>query len=217
MNPKPRFVRAYLRASTVEQDADRARQMLVDFAQEHGQHVAAFYLENESGTKLNRPELFRLLKDAQPGDILLCEQVDRLSRLVEADWLKLRSIIAAKELHIVALDLPTSHQFMTGAQGDSFTGRMLSAINSMLLDMLAAVARKDYEDRRRRTLQGIAKAKDAGKYKGRLIDAALHARIKACLNSGMPIRKAATVCDCAKSTVQRVKASLERDELKAAG
>lgn len=31
-----------------------------------------------------------------------------------------------------------------------FTGRMFVAINGMLLDMRAAVARKDYDDRRRR-------------------------------------------------------------------
>jgi DNA invertase Pin-like site-specific DNA recombinase len=32
---------------------------------------------------------------------------------------------------------------------------MFDALNSMLLDMLAAIARKDYEDRRRRQSQGI--------------------------------------------------------------
>ena len=37
----------------------------------------------------------------------------------------------------------------------------------MLLDMLAAVARKDYDDRRRRQAQGQAKAKAEGRYKGR--------------------------------------------------
>ncbi len=44
---------------------------------------------------------------------------------------------------MVALDLPTSHEFMNYA--DEFTERMLAALNSMMLDMLAAVARKDYE------------------------------------------------------------------------
>ena len=39
---------------------------------------------------------------------------------------------------------------------------MFTAINAMLLDMLAAVARKDYEDRRRRQAQGIVKAKAEG-------------------------------------------------------
>ena len=36
----------------------------------------------------------------------------------------------------------------------------------MLLDMLAAIARKDYDDRRRRQAQGIAKAKAEGRMKG---------------------------------------------------
>jgi DNA invertase Pin-like site-specific DNA recombinase len=36
----------------------------------------------------------------------------------------------------------------------------------MLLDMPAAVARKEYDDRRRRQAQGQAKAKAEGRYKG---------------------------------------------------
>jgi hypothetical protein len=44
---------------------------------------------------------------------------------------------------------------------------MFEAINGMLLDMLAAAARKDYEDRRRHQAQGQAKAMAEGRYKGR--------------------------------------------------
>src|ERR1043166_2624797 len=79
------YVRAYLRASTTEQDASRAREQLKAFVTERGLSVATWYTENESGAKLARPELFRLLADAQPGDILLVEQVDRLSRLTSGD------------------------------------------------------------------------------------------------------------------------------------
>lgn len=141
------FVRAYLRASTIDQDASRARASLESFAEEHGVTIANFYEENESGTKLERPELFRLLNDCRPGDILLTEQVDRLSRLTDTDWKKLRGLINEKGVTVVALDLPTSHQLLTPSKADAFTGRVLAAINDMLLDMLAAVARKDYEDR----------------------------------------------------------------------
>jgi DNA invertase Pin-like site-specific DNA recombinase len=56
---------------------------------------------------------------------------------------------------------------MAAKASDEFTGRMFEAINGMRLDMLAAVARKDYDDRRRRQAQGQAKAKAAGLYKGR--------------------------------------------------
>jgi DNA invertase Pin-like site-specific DNA recombinase len=44
------------------------------------------------------------------------------------------------------------------------------AINAMMLDMLAAISRKDYTTRRERSAQGIEKAKTAGKYKGRKED-----------------------------------------------
>ena len=83
-------VRAYLRASTDEQDATRAREQLEAFATERGLRIVAWYVENESGAKLARPELSRLLADACEGDILLVEQVDRLSRLTDGDWQKLQ-------------------------------------------------------------------------------------------------------------------------------
>src|ERR1700744_2064767 len=102
------FVRAYLRASTSDQDANRAREQLRSFAADRRLAIAAWYVENESGAKLARPELFRLLADAHPGDILLVEQVDRLSRLTAADWEALKAQLAAKRIRVVALDLPTS-------------------------------------------------------------------------------------------------------------
>ena len=89
-------------------------------------------------------------------------------------------------------------------KGDDFTGRMLTAINDMLLDMLAAVARKDYEDRRRRQAEGIKTAKAGRVYTGRKTDEALHDRIKACLASNMSLRMTAKTVGCAVSTVQRV-------------
>jgi DNA invertase Pin-like site-specific DNA recombinase len=55
----------------------------------------------------------------------------------------------------------------------------------MMLDMLAAVARKDYDDRRRRQAQGVAKAKLEGKYRGRPEDTDRNAGIAGMLRSGM--------------------------------
>jgi len=70
----------YLRASTKEQDASRAHPQLEAFAAERDLPIVATYVENESGATLKRPELFRLLADCRPGDILLTEQVDSLPR-----------------------------------------------------------------------------------------------------------------------------------------
>ncbi|CRM57945.1 Putative transposon Tn552 DNA-invertase bin3 [Pseudomonas sp. 24 E 1] len=200
------MIRAYLRASTNEQDASRARADIKAFADQHGQRIASYYTENESGATLQRPELMRLLADCEPGDVLLVEQVDRLSRLTEADWQALRAELTAKGVLVVALDLPTSHGAMAaGAGADDFTTRMLGAVNAMLLDMLAAVARKDYEDRRRRQAQGIEKAKADGAYKGRATNEALHSHIAELLKEGKSIRKVADLLGCSTNTVQRVR------------
>lgn len=127
------FVRAYLRASTKQQDANRAKTDLLSFAKERGLKIAASYVENESGASLQRPELFRLLSDSEPGDILLIEQVDRLSRLNAEDWEKLKNEIKSRQVRVVALDLPTSWSLMS-SNADEFTMRMSEAINSMMLD-----------------------------------------------------------------------------------
>lgn len=199
------FIRAYLRASTDEQDAGRARDSLERFVQDQNKAIACEYIENASGAASDRPELLRLLKDARKGDVLLVESIDRLSRLPVDDWNKLKAAIDAKGLRIVALDLPTSHQGLRDTKGDEFTDRMLSAINSMLVEMMAAIARKDYEQRRERQAQGIQKAKAAGKYQGRPVDEELHKRVKELLGTGMGIRATARHANCSTTTVLRIR------------
>lgn len=65
------FIRAYLRASTHEQDATRAKSALNAFALNQKLVICNYYIENESGATLQRPELFRLLADCQSQDVLL--------------------------------------------------------------------------------------------------------------------------------------------------
>lgn len=197
------FIRAYLRASTKEQDAARARADLEAFTASRGLKIAATYTENESGASLKRPELFRLLSDCQPGDVLLTEQVDRLSRLNTADWETLKATLAAKRVRVVALDLPTSWTLANAAE-DEFTARMAEAINGMLLDMLAAIARKDYDDRRRRQAQGIAKAKADGKFKGRRENVERNAAIVDMLRKGNSWSSITKLTGCSRSTLSRL-------------
>jgi DNA invertase Pin-like site-specific DNA recombinase len=199
MSPRARL---YLRASTSEQDAGRARASLEAFAQERGLPIVGCYVENESGAFLKRPELFRLLADSRPGDVLLIEQVDRLGRLAEADWKKLRVELEARQVRVVALDLPTSWM-LAGWSGD-FTARMFAAVNGMMLDVLAAVARKDYEDRRRRQAEGQAKAKAEGRYKGRPEDTRRNAAIAQMLGKGMSWSQVQAASGCSRATVAKI-------------
>lgn len=199
------YVFGYLRASTAGQDASRAKKALREFAQSHNQRVAGWYIENQSGTTINRPELLRLLDDAEPGDIILIEQVDRLSRLDDAGWETLRRQIADKQLSVVSLDLPTSHMALSSAVTDAFTGSMLKAINGMMLDMLAAISRKDYEDRRRRQSEGISRAKAEGKFRGRVASLEKHELIRTLrLSQGKSLNETARLAGVSRATVIRV-------------
>jgi DNA invertase Pin-like site-specific DNA recombinase len=196
------LARSYLRASTNEQDASRARAQVETFASEHSLNIVGTYVENESGAKLARPELFRLIADSKPGDVLLVEQVDRLSRLTDGDWRKLRAELDTKQIRVVSLDLPTS--WMLANASDDFTKRMFAAVNAMMLDVLAAVARKDYEDRRRRQAQGQAKAKADGKYKGRQEDVGRNNGIAAMLRGGESWSAVQAAFGCSRATVAKI-------------
>ena len=68
------YIHGYLRASTKEQDALRAKNRMKAFVEEKGFRMASWYTENVSGASLQRPELLRLLDDAASGDIILIEQ-----------------------------------------------------------------------------------------------------------------------------------------------
>jgi DNA invertase Pin-like site-specific DNA recombinase len=202
------YVRAYLRASTDEQDAGRARDELKAFAAERGLTIVSWYVENESGAKLARPELFKLLADAHEGDILLVEQVDRLSRLTAADWERLKAELASRKVRVVALDLPTSW-LMAAKAADEFTTRMFDAVNGMLLDMLAAVARKDYDDRRRRQAQGQAKAKADGVYKGRAENVERNAGIAQMIAAKQSWSSIQAATGCSRATIAKIAKRLE--------
>ena len=169
------------------------------------------YVENESGATLQRPQLFRLLADCQPGDILLVEQIDRLTRLTLSDWDKLRAEIRAREVLIVSLDLPTSWMMMS-AERDEIQGRIFHAINSMMLDVLAAIARKDYEDRRRRQSQGIAIAKAAGGYRGRPEDTKRNEAIMTMLRRGQTWESIRNATRCSNSTIARLAKRISQAE-----
>lgn len=196
------YVRAYLRASTKDQDANRARADLIEFAKERGLQIVSFYMENESGASLQRPELFRLLSDCHEGDLLLVEQVDRLSRLDNDDWQRLKAELQSRRVRVVALDLPTS--WMMTTNNDDITGRMMDALNAMMLDVLAAIARKDYDDRRRRQAQGIAKLKAEGGYKGRKPDVQRNAAIMNMLRRGDSWNTIIAATGCSRSTLSRL-------------
>jgi DNA invertase Pin-like site-specific DNA recombinase len=93
---------------------------------------------------------------------------------------------------------------MASGKIDDFTARMFEVINGMLLDMLTAVACKDYEDRRRRQMQGQANAKAEGKYVGRPENKRRNARIATMLAAGTSYSAIEAAVGCSGGTVAKI-------------
>lgn len=201
----------YLRASTKDQHADRAQAALEAFAAEKGLKVVGVYAENISGTKLNRPELMRLLDTASPGEILLCESVDRLSRLSQADWKSLKATIEAKGLKLVVADLPTSHMLV---EEKGITGQIMEVINGMLIDLMSTMARLDQEKRVERITQGLANKRAADpdwKPAGKGKNAELWKKVQDAMTKHptMNADELAKLVGCGVATIYRIKRELK--------
>ena len=84
---------------------------------------------------------------------------------------------------------------------------VLQAINSMMLDMLVAIAiaiaiaRKDYEDRHNCQMQGIACAKTEGKYLGRRKDTEKRKIIASFLKSGHSYSEIQATAKCSRHLI----------------
>lgn len=170
-------VRIYVRASTKDQNAERALTDLVKFSKDYSKKNES-YVENYSGTKLDRPQLTKLLNEAKQGDILLVESVDRLSRLSQDEFAILKQRIKDKGLRLVVADLPTTHTI----SNDSMTGEILKVVNNMLIDLLATMAKLDNDKRKERIKQGLALS--GYKPTGKKADTAKHKRILELANNG---------------------------------
>lgn len=192
-------VRIYVRASTKDQDAERALDSLKEFASTIN-GVTVEYVENESGTKLDRPVLNKLLADAENGDTLLVESVDRLSRLKQEEFEVLKGRIKEKGLKLVVADLPTTHVLLN--TDDTITNSILNLVNNLLIDLLATMARLDNEKRIERIKQGLERS--GYKPTGKKADTAKHERIKELNDKGLTKEEIAKAVGCGVATVYRV-------------
>ncbi len=192
-------IHIYVRASTKDQDAERALDSLKEFASTIQDSVME-YVENESGTKLDRPVLNKLLDKAENGDTLLVESVDRLSRLKQDEFEVLKGRIKEKGLKLVVADLPTTHVLLN--TDDTITSSILNLVNNLLIDLLATMARLDNEKRIERIKQGLERS--GYKPNGKKADTDKHDRIRELNNKGLTKEEIGKAVGCGVATVYRV-------------
>jgi DNA invertase Pin-like site-specific DNA recombinase len=136
----------YARVSSQEQDHSIQEATLLKAG------CSVVRAEKVSGTKLEgRTELDLLLQFMRPGDTLMVTRVDRLARSIR----DLQNIVHDLKERGIALKATEQPIDTSTAAGKCF------------LDMLGVFAEFETNLRKERQVEGIAKAKQEGKYKGR--------------------------------------------------
>ncbi|MCG9630155.1 recombinase family protein [Vibrio sp. Isolate30] len=199
------MINVYLRASTDEQDASRAKTDVLKFVNEMNVNrlPVQLHVENGSGASLDRPVLSELLNTAPTGSILVVEKLDRLTRLEWSQWERLKGQLKDKQIKIVCVDQTMTHSAFNAE--DDMQSAINKALSNFILDLAAAMARDDYETRAKRQRQGIEKAKLEGKYKGRAKDDELRGKIQRLLDTKMSIKGIADTLGCSRNTVYKVR------------
>lgn len=196
-----KVARIYMRVSSAAQDLTR-QEALIEEAKAAGYYIAGIYREKASGARADRPELLRMIADLQPGEVVVAEKMDRISRLPLAEAEQLVETIKAKGARLAVPGVVDLSELVENATGVARV--VLESVQTMLLRLALQMARDDYEDRRRRQRQGIDLAKASGKYTGRRPDTAKHSHIIALRSGGASITATAKAARCSESQVKRV-------------
>ena len=135
----------YIRVSTQEQNTIRQEVLMKSLG------VDEIYIDRMSGKNANRPELQKMMEYVRKGDTVIVESISRFARNTR-DLLELVEKLTAKGVEFVsrkeAIDTTTP------------TGKFM-------LTVFGAVAELEREYILQRQREGIAIAKEQGKYKGR--------------------------------------------------
>ena len=172
----------YARVSTTDQD------LAIQKAALHAAGCDVIRAEKRSGTTTaGREELRTVLEFLRKGDVLMVTRIDRLARSI-GDLQDIVRTVRMRGASLKATEQPSD------------TG---TAAGKCFLDMLGVFAEFETNLRRERQLEGIAKAKAAGVYKGRppSIDPA---RVRELADGGMRPTDIAKALKIGRASVYRV-------------
>lgn len=174
----------YIRVSTVDQNTSR---------QLDGVQVDKTFTDKCSGKDTSRPALQSALEFLREGDVLVVHSMDRLARNLQ-DLLKLVEDLTHRDVAV---------EFVK--EGLVFTGDD-SAMSKMLLGIMGSVAQFERSMILERQREGVAKAKEAGVYKGRKakFDAATASVIRTRVTAGEQISALAREYGVTRPTLYRV-------------
>ena len=136
-----------------------------------------------------RPELMKSVDFCREGDVFVATKLDRLARSVQDLW-HLVETLDCKDVHLRILDI--------GIDTSAPTGRLI-------LTVLGGISQFEREIMLERQREGIARAKAAGKYKGRKPTAQQKARdVIALKQDGLGATEISKVVGIGRASVYRI-------------
>ena len=150
---------AYTRVSTTDQNSERQRIAIQDYAKEHQITIDRFFDDAASGKDFSRPKYQALKELLRPGDLIIFKELDRMGRNMEqikSEWHDLQKL----GIDIVITDTP----ILNTSQKSDLEKALISNI---VFELLAYMAEKERQKILTRQAEGIIIAKKQGKYTGR--------------------------------------------------
>ncbi|WP_347985820.1 recombinase family protein [Methylomonas sp. AM2-LC] len=182
----------YARTSTVDQIAGLEAQLReLEIAQ-----CEKIFREQVSSISI-RIQLEAALEFAREGDVLVATKLDRLARSV-SDLMTIIKTLEQKTVGLRILNLGMDTQTPTG---------------KLMLTVLGGVAQFEREMMLERQREGVAKAKVAGKYKGRKpLANELRQEVVTLAENGKTKRNIAKHLSIGEATVYRILATLKKND-----
>ena len=182
---------AYKRVSTEIQNTER---------QLEGMAFDKEFEDKLSGKNKERPQLQAMIDYVRDGDIVYIHSLDRLGRNTK-DLIEIMEALRTKGVTVVF------HK-----QGLEFKPNTNNPMSDLMFNMLSAFAQFEREILLERQREGIAIAKEKGKYKGSKEKINNKDEIKQLVANGMSYRNIAEKLEISLSTVQRTMQELNRDK-----
>lgn len=148
------MIYGYHRISTKQQHLDRGISEIEDYCKISNLPLKKIYTDRISGKTFDRPRYIVLKEDVlRHGDTLIITELDRLGRNKNAILNELE-YFRNKGIRMMILELPTTLQDYS-KMNNSMAQMVIETINSILIDLYAAMAQAEMEKREKRQREGI--------------------------------------------------------------
>ena len=155
---------AYHRTSTEDQKLDRGINEIRQFCKERGIQLFKdkVYTDQFTGKSFNRPTYSLLREMLDSGDTLIISELDRLGRIKD-DILKELQYYKDLGVRIMVLEIPTTLVDFSTME-NSMSAMLLATINTVIIEVYAAMAQAELEKNKKRQREGYAALKARGEW-----------------------------------------------------